>query len=549
MVKLWDSVAFRMALGYGVLSVGSMALIAAVFYVGTVVVLNQQIDQKLVARSNRLTEHFETGGMARVQQAIQQLLDDGLENDTEVYLLVSPDGRTIVGNLSGWAKVTAPLERLTTQAVTRNGRASTSRLLPRQLRNGATLVVGLDVSDMREIEQVIWHALTGGGAVACVLAIGGAFLFRRQLERRIGTIRRTTLEIEMGDLSRRIPISGREDEFSRLNREINRMLDQIEHLMAGVRDVSNAIAHDLRTPLCRLRGQLDGALRPGTTQAKLADTTRAAIEDIDELIGVFDAVLQIAETESGIRRQGFEPVPLNALITDVVELYDAAAEAKGLALVTEIDGEPTTLGDKNLLANAVANLLDNALKYAGSAATVRVRATQERETISIVVQDNGPGIPPEERSKVIERFYRLDQSRSTPGHGLGLAIVAAITALHRGALVLEDAAPGLVARMVLPRINAVHGPPATAAAEPERRGPLVPMPPGGGRPGAGGTRSPLRGLPSYLGPRRHSRRRMTATGPERGPSDRASLRGWVHRMTQVVPGWLRRSGADPGDDG
>jgi len=162
MAKLGDSVAFRMALGYGMLSVGSMAVIAAVFYVGTVVVLNQQIDRKLVARSNQLTDRFETRGMARVQQDIQQLLDDGLESDTEVYLLVSPDGRTLVGNLSGWAKVRAPLERLTTQAVTRNRRASSSRLLPRQLGNGATLVVGRDMADLREIEQVIWHALMGG---------------------------------------------------------------------------------------------------------------------------------------------------------------------------------------------------------------------------------------------------------------------------------------------------------------------------------------------------------------------------------------------------
>src|SRR5215813_5780433 len=179
MAKLWDSVAFRMALGYGMLSVGSMALIAAVFYVGTVVVLNQQIDQKLLARSNRLTHHYEAGGMERLQQAIQQLLDDGLENDTEVYLLVGPDGRTIVGNLSDWTKVTAPLGRLTTQAVTRNRRVSTSRILPRQLGNGATVVVGRDLSDMRQIEQVVWRTLTVGGAVACLLAIGGALLFRR----------------------------------------------------------------------------------------------------------------------------------------------------------------------------------------------------------------------------------------------------------------------------------------------------------------------------------------------------------------------------------
>ena len=473
MTKLRTSVAFRLALGYGLLSVGSMAVIAAVFYYGTVVVLHHQIDRKLVALSHRLTDRFETRGMAWLQQAIQQLLDDGLETDTEVYGLVDPEGRTMVGNLTGWTAKMSPLGRLTTQRVTRNGRVSTSRLLPRPLQNGATLVVGRDVEDMHELERVVWHALTVGGAVACVLALGGALLFRWQIEHRIGIIRRTARAIEVGDLSRRIPITGREDEFARLSRDINRMLDRIEHLMAGVREVSNAIAHDLRTPLCRLRGQLDTALRPGTSQAQQTETLYVTMHDIDDLIVVFDTVLQIAEAESGSRPQGFAPVALNALITDVVELYDAVAEAKGMTLVAESDGV-TTLGDKHLLASALANLIDNALKYAGSATTVSVRATQERDTVALVVQDNGPGIPPEERARVLERFYRLDRSRSTPGHGLGLAIAAAITALHGGTVSLEDAAPGLVVRIVLPRIDAEHV--AEAQAATAQMGPSIPRP-------------------------------------------------------------------------
>jgi len=473
MTKLGTSVAFRLALGYGLLSVGSMALVAAVFYYGTVVVLNHQIDRKLVALSQRLTDRLETRGLGWLQQAIQQLLDDGLETDTEVYGLVDPEGRTLVGNLAGWTARRSPRDRLSTQRVTRNGRASTSRLLPHPLPNGATLVVGRDVEDMHALEQVVWHALTVGGAVACGLAFGGALLFRWQIERRIGTIRHTARAIEIGDLSRRIPITGREDEFARLSRDINRMLDRIEHLMAGVREVSNAIAHDLRTPLGRLRGHLDTALRPGTSQAQLMETLYVTMHDIDDLIMVFDTVLQIAEVESGSRRQGFALVPLHALIADVVDLYEAVAEAKGITLVVDSDGEPTTLGDRHLLARAVANLLDNALKYADSAAIVSVRALQEGDTVALVVQDNGPGIPPEERARVLERFYRLDRSRSTPGHGLGLSIVAAITALHGGTVSLEDAAPGLVARLVLPRSDAAHGAEAAATA---RRGPRVPVP-------------------------------------------------------------------------
>jgi len=323
--------------------------------------------------------------------------------------------------------------------------------LPRLLPGGPILVVGRDMQDRREIEQLVWRALVAGGAVALLLAIGGALLFRRQLEHRVGAIRRTAREIEAGDLTRRIPISGVDDEFARLNRDINSMLDRIEHLMNGVRHVSNAIAHDLRTPLGRIRGRLEEALRPGGSTMELVETGRFAIAQVDELIQMLDNLLQIAEAESGARRQSFTLVRLSQVVSDVVELYDAAAEEAGITLLSEISGDPLTLGDENLLTSAVANLLDNALKYAGGGATVLVHAARERDTVSIRVQDDGPGIPATERPRVVERFYRLDRSRSLPGNGLGLSIVTAIASLHRGRLCLEDAAPGLAARIVLPR--------------------------------------------------------------------------------------------------
>jgi len=452
--RLLNTVAFRLAMGYGALVLGAVAVISAVLYFGTVGVLVPGIDAKLFAISKRLTTHFETRGKAALQQEIQQLLTDGIDQDTEVYLLLGPDGQKIVGNLSAWTSSEMPLDRLTDQRVTRYGRPSVSRLLPHELPNGATLVVGRDIEDVHEIEQLVLRALVIGGAVAVLLAIGGAVLFRGQLERRVAAIRRTVLEIEAGDLSRRIPVLDAEDEFTRLNHDINHMLDQIQHLMDGVREVSNAIAHDLRTPLGRIRSLLDEALRPGTTIEMVTETAGAAIRGIDELTIVFDKLLQIAEAESGTRRQSFEPIALKEIITGVVELYDATAEAEGIELVIDIDGEPTTLGDKDLLASATANLVDNALKYAGGSATVQVRATQERNTVSIVVQDSGLGIPAEERAKVITRFYRLDRSRSLPGNGLGLPIVAAISHLHSGTLSLDDAGPGLIARIVLPRVDA-----------------------------------------------------------------------------------------------
>ena len=223
--------------------------------------------------------------------------------------------------------------------------------------------------------------------------------------------------------------------------------------MDGVRNVSNAIAHDLRTPLGRIRSLLDEALRHEANVERLSTAANNAIRQIDDLTVVFDKLLQIAEAESGTRRQSFEPVALKEIVTDVVEFYDAAAEAKGIRLTIGIEGEPTTLGDKDLLASATANLVDNALKYAGSESTVRVRAVQDRNTVSIVVQDDGPGIPADEREKVMTRFYRGDQSRTLPGNGLGLPIVTSISHLHSGTFALEDASPGLRARIVLPRVR------------------------------------------------------------------------------------------------
>ncbi len=454
MARLRGSVAFRLALGYGVLVVGTMVIISTALYFGTVIVIDRGVDAKLSRLSKDLIDRFDTGSVQAVQRRIQQLLTDGIDQETEVYALLDADGHNIVGNVAALRPGT-PFDRLTDQMILRDGRPSRSRLLPHRLSNGEVLIVGRDMRDVREMQQLVVRALLLGGAVALLLALAGAALFRRQLEHRMAAIRHTALEIEAGDLSRRIPVPEADDEFTRLNRDINRMLDRIQRLMDGVRDVSNAIAHDLRTPLGRIRNRLDEALRPDTTMEQLRESAENTIHGIDNLIVIFDRLLQIAEAESETRRQSFKPVMLKDVITGVAELYDATAEANGMTLAVDVVGNPTTLGDNDLLASATANLVDNALKYAGNAATtVRVGAREGGETVSIEVRDDGSGIPPEERAKVITRFYRIDRSRSLPGNGLGLAIVTAISHLHGGSLTLEDAGPGLIARIVLPRAAA-----------------------------------------------------------------------------------------------
>ncbi len=453
MNRIWDSVAFRLAIGYGALALCSTLVISAVFYFGTVGVVEHRVDAKMQALSNRLVEHYRAKGAETVRREVEQLLNDGIDQDTEVYELIGPNGQIIAGNLAGWTPLPAESGKLENRGVIRNGQPSVSRLLPIVLPDGAIVVVGRDLQDQIDIEQIVYRALGAGAVCAFALAAFGAFMFRRKLESRIAAIRRTAREIEAGDMSRRVPSAAGEDEFARLGRDINRMLDRIEHLMEGVRHVSNAIAHDLRTPLARIRGLLDEALRWDDGVTVPAGTARAAIAQIDNLIQVFDRLLQIAEAESGTRRRSFAPVRLAAVIGDVVELYDAEAETREIALLVDADESATALGDHDLLLSAVANLVDNALKYAGDGAIVRVLTARERGSVCVIVEDNGPGIPAQERGRVVERFYRLDASRSLPGNGLGLSIVGSVASLHGGSLRLEDAAPGLRAVFCLPEAD------------------------------------------------------------------------------------------------
>jgi signal transduction histidine kinase len=447
---LHRSIAARLALGYGVLVVVSISIVCAVFYFGTIGVLDRSVDRKLALLSERLAALYEQGGSSRTTAEIAHLLTDRTDSDTEIFLLVDADGRRVAGNLSSWPDLGSPVGRLLHRDVTREGRRVPARMLIRDLAGGARLFVGRDMEEGKSIRTLVLRSLAYGGGVAILLVVAGAWLFRRQLEARIGQIRRTAGEIEAGDLSRRIPVSS-EDEFGLLSRDINRMLDRIEHLMEGVRHVSNAIAHDLRTPLARIRNKLDGALRQQQGVAGYESAAQGAIDDIDDLTRVFDKLLQIAAAESGMRPENFDDIDLHQIGADIVEMYEATADEQGVLLVQMYGEAVPARGDRNLLGSALASLVDNAIKYAGQGATVEVSAGSDEQGSWLAVRDNGPGVPAEELPKLTQRFYRLDKSRHLPGNGLGLSIVAAIAALHGGSLEIEDAAPGLRLRLRLLR--------------------------------------------------------------------------------------------------
>jgi signal transduction histidine kinase len=449
-----NSIATRLAFGNVALLVAVVLMTSGVFYFGTVGVLDRGIDSKIISISTRLHDTYGTRPVADLVREINEELTDGIDSDTEIFLVTSPSGQRVVGNVSQWPPAGTPLGRLLNREVIREGKASSARLIVRQLPGGGLLYVGRDLSEQRSIRALVWRALEAAAAVALALTVIGAWLFRQQIERRISGIRHTAREIESGNLEQRISVSG-DDEFARLGVDINRMLDRIEQLMSGVRHVSNAIAHDLRTPLGRVRARLDEALRREGTVAALSDAARTAIDGIDDLILLLNKLLQIAEAESGMRAATFERVDLNRIAHDMVELYDAAAEEAGVRLSAASATAVWIHGDHDLLATAVASLIDNALKYAGRGAQVGVATWSQNSGAAIVVRDDGPGVPAAELPRLTERFYRMDRARSQPGNGLGLAIVSAIATLHGGELQLVNAEPGLRASILLPGAKTV----------------------------------------------------------------------------------------------
>jgi signal transduction histidine kinase len=452
MDRIWHSVAFRLALLCGGLVVASVLVLSSVFYFVSIGLLARNIDSKITSITEKFSEDAESKGLSVVAQRIASTLTDGVDSDVEILLLTNALGQKLAGNISGWTELSTPLDQTIDRMVNRGDRLVPSRIRLHRLSDGSLLVVGRDMQDLSEIGSLIGRAVAIGGVIAILLAILATIVFRHQFERRIWAIRQTTQEIEAGNLDRRIVLSGTPDEFDRLSADINRMLDRIQHLMEGVRHVSNTIAHHLRTPLGLIRGHLEEALRGVPEQRKLENAGHFAIGAIDDLIVVLEKLLQIAEAESGTRRQPFEPVLLRTVVTDLLELYDAAAEALGVTLIVDIEGEPTLHGDKDLLAGILANLIDNALNYAGSPAAIKIQVRETVQAVSIIVQDNGPGIAAHERSKVVQRFYRLSSNR--PGSGLGLSIVSAFTHLHDGTLFIEDAQPGLKVRIELPKLLA-----------------------------------------------------------------------------------------------
>lgn len=441
-MNLLRSTSLRAALLFASLFVAAAVALTALLWWNTTGYLDRETDAVIAADTRAVAERLRDSGLPGAMRMLEERVEATGADRRAIYLLADPRLHPLAGNVDAWPlKVGAAPGWYEIDLVYRD-KLHATRLLHVELPGGFQLLVGRDVQDRALMRNLFLRALIWSGLLVLALALGGGWLVRRAVLRRVEGINRTALAIQQGDLTQRLPQHASADEFDQLVLTINHMLDRIEQLVEGVRQVSNTIAHDLRTPLAETRVRLEGLLRhmPEAGQAEIA----AAMADIDRLIGVFNALLRLAELDSGLRRAGFAELDLTELVEEAAELYAPSAEAKGLALSWDAPPGLRLHGDRQLLAQAIGNLLDNAIKYTPSGGRIMLTARED----AIAVADNGPGMSDEERARAAERFYRADNSRSQPGFGLGLSLVQAVARLHGGQLMLSDNAPGLRAEIV-----------------------------------------------------------------------------------------------------
>jgi signal transduction histidine kinase len=447
--RLFRSAGVRFGIIYaGLFGVSALAL-AAFLWWSTAGLLDRQTDNAITSDVQSMAERYADGGIPALVETIDQRLAGNIDDDA-IYLLVDHDMHRIAGNLEAWPRSVTMDEDWAQIVVDRAGIRSLSRVRAVDVEGGFHLLIGRDVQSRLELRRLLADAMLWAAGIAVALGSVGAWAVRGLFRSTLADVSATAMAISAGDLSRRVAVTGQGDEFDLLAETINDMLDRITRLMDGVRQVSNAIAHDLRTPITRARTRLEDAANHAGSEAELRAAIERAQLDLDGIVSVFQALLRIAEIEAGSRRSAFAGFDLAPVLLDLAELYDAAAEEGGQRLECDIPPVLRLFGDRDMIQQAVANLLDNALKFAPSDTVIRLVASLGADGLRIVVADSGPGIPPNEIANAPERFFRGEQSRSTPGSGLGLALVQAVAQLHGGVLRLEDNAPGLRAVLHLP---------------------------------------------------------------------------------------------------
>jgi signal transduction histidine kinase len=442
--------------------------------------LTNKVVETLEAEVTGLREQFQAGGAERLAAIVAQRSS---QPGSSLYLLVDAAGRKAAGNLNRVPPEFEGARQGTLFNYVRagdegHGAARHAVGVPLPVPGGLVLIVGRDIEDLHRFAGTMGQLGLWSVVLLGALGIGAGLAVSRSVLRRIEAITETSRTIVAGDLSKRIPLEGSGDELDRLSESLNAMLGRIEELMVALREVSDNIAHDLKTPLTRLRSRAEAALRNPEGPASYRDGLTKTIEEADELIKTFNSLLLIARLEAGAVAESMGPVDPASIIGDVAELYEPVAEEAGLRLNVSAAKGLTIVANRELVSQAVANLVDNAIKYsvdetkgpAGDGATrgsIGISLARVGGTVEIAVADRGPGVAPQDRERALARFVRLEKSRSRPGSGLGLSLVAAVARLHGGSIRLEDNAPGLRAVLTLPARGA-HAMAAAASTFPSR---------------------------------------------------------------------------------
>ncbi|HEX5508654.1 MAG TPA: ATP-binding protein, partial [Pseudolabrys sp.] len=458
--KLFRTTTFKLTLVYLVVFALFAAFLLVYFALNTRRLITEQITDTVNAEITGLSEQYRIGGIRRLVLVVDAR---ARRPGSSLYLVTTFAGESLAGNVGSLAPGILDNPGWSESAYRRldetDGPVHHALVRVFQLPGGFRLLVGRDLEERERLYHIVLSAGRWSVAIVVILGLVGGFFVTRRVLRRVDAMTETTRTIMSGNLEQRLPVAGTGDELDRLAENLNLMLERIEALMHGLKEVSDNIAHDLKTPLTRLRNRSEEALRTAKNEAEYRDVLESMIDESDHLISTFDALLMIARAESGHARDDMKDFDAAEIARDVGELYEPLAEEKGIALTVDAAAAAPVKGNRELISQALANLVDNAIKYAGpeqkqvngEMPNIVVKALNEGDHILLTVADAGPGIPEADRAHVVERFVRLEQSRSLPGSGLGLSLVSAVARLHGGELTLEDNKPGLKSTIVLPR--------------------------------------------------------------------------------------------------
>jgi signal transduction histidine kinase len=441
------SAAYRIALVYsGAFALG-VALLGVVVFWAMHVAFTRQLDAIIADEAASLVAEARSDGTGELADTIAQR-EAGASRTRLLYAVFDREGRRIQGHLQTPAPAPGVHD---IRLIDARGEPASARGLAIDLGGGNRLLVAADGERIKQIDRTIISVFAAGFATIVLLGLAGALVLGSYLRRRLSAIGDGAEAIIGGDISRRMPVSMRDDEFDRLARSLNAMLERIGGLIENVRQVSSDVAHDLRTPLTRLRNQLEKGVSASAAGPVAQDKViEEAIRRVDEVLALFSAIMRIAEVESGQIRRNFEPVDLSALAVELAESYAPALADGGRSLTWTIAPGLRVDGDRELIAQAVVNLLENGQRHTPKGTAISMALTAAGDTIHLSVADSGPGVAEEDRNRIVQRFTRLDSSRTTAGHGLGLNLVAAIVRLHNARLVFADNRPGLVVTIEFP---------------------------------------------------------------------------------------------------